>query len=326
VRRRELIAMLLAGVAACPLRLRADPSKGPVIGLLSSAAADAYAARLAAFRNGLAAAGFVEGRNVAIVQNWADGDYDRLPNLAADLVQRRVSVIAAITTPAVFAAKAATRDIPIVFQMGTDPVSAGLVASLSNPGGNLTGVSLLNAELGPKRLELLHELVPTARAITALLNPANPNAVSLSDNLQVAARTRGLELRLARASNDEEIAAAFRTLAQFRSDGLLIGTDPFFNVRSARIAALANHHKLPAIYQYRAFAAAGGLLSYGGSATEPFHQAGVYTGRVLKGDRPSDLPIVQSSKIELIINIGTARMLGVAIPLALIGRADEVIE
>jgi putative ABC transport system substrate-binding protein len=324
--RREFITLLGSAAVALPFAARAQQPTMPVIGLLSSTSAEAYASRVAAFRQGLSETGYVEGRNVAIEYRWAESQYDRLPGMAAELVRRQVAVIAAISTPAALAAKAATTIIPIVFEMGADPVAVGLIASLSRPGGNLTGVSLLNVGLASKRLELLHELVPTATITAALSNPTNPNAETLSRELQVAARSLGVQLHVLNASTTGDFDLVFATLLKLRADALVIGSDPFFNSISEQLAALAFRHAVPTIYQYRAFAAAGGLMSYGGSFTEPFRQTGVYTGRILKGEKPADLPVQQSTKIELIINLKTAKALGITVPLSLLGRADEVIE
>jgi putative ABC transport system substrate-binding protein len=322
--RRELMLML-AGAMGAARPSRAQQKSMPVIGFLSSTSPEAYASRVDAFRQGLNEAGFVEGRNVAIEYHWADGHYDQLAPMAADLVSSRVTVIAAITTPAALAAKAATTTIPIVFEMGTDPMEAGLVASLNRPGGNLTGVSLLNVELAPKRLELLHELVP--KAITGLLvNPNNRNAEIISRDVQAAARTLGLPLHIFYASTERDVDTVLSNLAELRAGALVIGSDPFFNTQSERLAGLLLRHALPAIYQYHEFAAAGGLMSYGGNITDPFRQAGTYTGRVLAGEKPGELPVVRSTKIELIINLKTAKALGITVPLAILGRADEVIE
>jgi putative ABC transport system substrate-binding protein len=295
------------------------------LGSLNGASAEGYSYATAAFRQGLSTAGYVEGRNVAIEYRWAENQYDRLPALAADLVRRQVAVIVA-NTPAAPLAKAATTMIPFVFLTAADPVQTRLVASLNRPGGNLTGVSILNVELGPKRLELLHELVPSATTFALLVNPKHPAADTLSRDLQTAARLLGLQLHVLHASTDNELDVAFAALRQLRAGGLVIGPDPFFNTRSDRLGALALQHAVPAIFQYRMFAAAGGLMSYGGTLDEPFHQVGVYTGRILKGDKPADLPVQQSTKIDLFINMKTAKALGLAVPLPLSGLADEVIE
>ena len=325
-KRREFITLLGGVAAASPLAARAQQAAAmPVVGFLCSASAGAYASRVTAFRQGLSEAGFTEGRSVVTEYRWAEGNYDRLPALAADLVRRPVTAIAAITTPAAIAAKAATTTIPIIFEVGTDPIGLGLVASLSRPSGNLTGVSLLNVELGPKRLELLHELVSSA-SMALLVNPSNRNAEILSQELQAAAGALGVQMHILHVNSERDFDSIFATLAQLRVGALVIGSDPFFNVHSEQLAALALRHGLPAIYQYREFAAAGGLMSYGGHVTEPFRQAGAYTGRILKGEKPADLPVVQSTKVELIINLKTAKALGLTIPLSLLGRADEVIE
>ena len=325
MRRREFITLLGGAAAAWPLAARAQQQRGPVVGFLSSASPEAYASRLAAFRQGLNEAGYLEDRNVTVEYRWAKGNYDLLPAMAADLVRREVNVIAAITTPAALAAKAATATMPVVFEMGTDPVGLGLVASLNRPGGNLTGVSLLNVELGPKRLELLHELVPTG-TVALLVNPANRNAEVLSRDVLAAARPLGAQIHVMHASSDRDFGPVFATLTQLKASALVIGSDPFYNTRTEQLASLSLRHALPAIYQYREFAAAGGLMSYGGHVTDPFRQAGIYTGRLLAGAKPGDLPVIQSTKVELIINLKTARTLGLTIPLPLIGRADEVIE
>jgi putative ABC transport system substrate-binding protein len=298
----------------------------PVIGFLSGASAKPYAPMVAAFRQGLSEIGYVEGRNVTIEFRWAEGQYNKLPALVANLVRRPVSVIAATTVPAVPAAKAATTTIPIVFVAGGDPVQQGLVASLNRPGGNLTGVTTMFVELGPKRLQLLRELVPTATSIAALVNPTGPIAETLSRDLRDAAGALGLRLDVLHASSERDFDAAFATVAQLRAGALLIVTDPFFVNQSEQLAALALHHAIPTIYFAREFVAAGGLMSYGSSLTDAYRLAGTYTGRVLKGERPADLAVQQSTKVELIINLRTAKALGLTLPLSLLGRADEVIE
>jgi putative ABC transport system substrate-binding protein len=324
--RRQFISALGGTVVAWPLAARAQQRAMPVVGLLNSSSPKAYAARVATFLQGLGEIGYVDGQNVTIEYLWAEGQYDRLPSMAAKLVRSQVAAIAAITTPAALAAKAATATIPIVFEVGGDPVQLKLVTSLSRPGANLTGVSLLNSELGPKRLELLHELVPAVRSVAVLLNPDNPNSEALTKSLQAAARSLALELHVLHADTEGAFESVFSTIGQLRAGALFIGTDPFFNGRSGELAALAMQHSIPAIYQYRDFAAAGGVLSYGGSYTEPLRQVGVYTGRILKGEKPADLPVQQSTKVELIINLKTAKALGLTVPLPLLGRADEVIE
>jgi putative tryptophan/tyrosine transport system substrate-binding protein len=325
--RREFIA-LVGGAAAWPLVAHAQQSAMPVIGFLGTISPDRWASRLHAFRQGLSETGYVEGRNVGIEYRWAEGQNDRLPALAADLVRRQVRVIATPeSTPGAFAAKAATTTIPIVFSVGVDPVAVGLVASLNRPGGNLTGVTNLNAEILPKRLELMHELVPTATTIALLVNPSNPLvAETESRDAQTAARTLGLQLHVLHASTDRDFDTVFASLAQMRAVALVINTDVFFNSRSEQLAALALRHTVPAIFQYREFVASGGLMSYGTSSTDVFRQVGIYTSRLLRGESPADLPVQQVTKIELIINLKTARTLGLTVPLSLLGRADEVIE
>ena len=324
IRRRELIT-LLGSAAAWPMVARAQQAM-PVIGYLHSGSPNATTnISLAAFRRGLGEAGFVEGSNVLIEYRWAEGQYHRLQALAADLVARQVKVIFANTSSAP-AAKAATATVPIVFQVGGDPIKDGLVASLNHPGGNLTGVVSLNAEVAPKRLELLHELAPTATIIGLLVNPTNPITEALSRDTQAAAHAIGLELHILPASTDIELNSVFATLAQFRINALVIGADAFLGSRSAKLAALAMRYSVLTVSPYRAFAMAGGLMGYGSSTTESYRLAGVYTGRILKGEKPSDLPVQQSTKVELIINLKTAKALGLTIPLPLLGRADEGIE
>ena len=326
ISRRQFTAGLGGVVVARPLAARAQQAAMPVIGLVGSATARQWAPFLAAFIQGLSESGYVEDRNVAIEYRWAEGRFDRLPALAADLIQRQVSVIAALTTPAAVAAKAATSTTPIVFVTVSDPVQIGLVASLSRPGGNSTGATYLNVEVGPKLLELLHEMIPTATTVAALGNPANPNAKAVSGSLHAAARKLGLELHVLNASNDRDIETAFATVVQLRAAGLVIVTDAFINTRGEQIATLALRHGVPAFFQTRALAVAGGLMSYGGSAFGAYRQAGVYTGRVLKGEKPAHLPVQQTTKVELIINLKTAKALGLTVPLPLLGRADEIIE
>ena len=323
--RREFITLLGGAAAAWPLAARAQQPVMPVIGFLHSESPGQYASHLHAFHQGLSEAGYVEGRNVAIQYRWAESHYDRLPALAADLVRRQVAVMTA-NGPAAQPAKAATATIPIVFFAANDPVEIGLVASFNRPGGNLTGVVNLGVELGPKRLELLHELIPAATLIAALINPAHPNADAQSAAMQAAARTLGLELHLLHASTEGDFDTVFATLLQLRAGGLVILTDPFFNTRIEQLAALAVRHAVPTIYQQRNFAAAGGLLSYTGSFTDLWRVIGVYAGRILKGEKPADLPVQQSTKVELIINLKTAKALGLEVPPQLLARADEVIE
>jgi putative tryptophan/tyrosine transport system substrate-binding protein len=329
MRRREFIA--LAGAAASanfwPLGARAQQPAMPVVGYLGAQSPAAFASRVAAFRQGLGEAGYAEGRNVAIEFRWAEGRHDRLPDLAADLVARQVTVIVAPGgAPAALAAKSATTSIPIVFEMGADPIAIGLVASLARPGGNLTGVSSLNVEVTPKRLEILHEAIPTGAVVAVLLNPTSPTADSQFKQLQEAARTLALRLHVLHASTDGDFDRVFATLLQLRPKGLVVASDTFFATHSEQLAALTARHAMPAIHQSRDFALAGGLMSYGGSFAESHRQAGVYTGRILKGDKPADLPVQQVTKVELLINLKTAKTLGVTFPLALSGRADQVIE
>jgi putative ABC transport system substrate-binding protein len=323
MRRREFIAGL-GSAAAWPVVARAQQPAMPVIGILATASAG-FARELAAFRQGLNEGGYVEGRNVAIEYRWADGQYEQLPALAADLVRRRVTVIAALGAPAAVAAKAATTTIPIVIEVGSDPVEMRLVASLSRPGGNITGVSNLNIEVKPKKLQLLHEVVPTATIIGLLVNPANPNNEIMPKDMQSAARTLGVELYERSASTERDIDEVFASLVQARVGALVINPDPFFTSRREQLVALTVRYAMPTIYN-REFAAAGGLMGYGASLTNAWRLAGIYTGRVLAGAKPADLPVQQSTKLELVINLKTAKAPGLTIPETLLATADEVIQ
>ena len=328
MKRREFITLIGGAAVAWPVVARAQQSAMPVIGFLSSASPDLYAVRLRAFRQGLKESGYVEGQNVAIEYRWAEGQNNRLPILAAELVHRQVDVIvAAGGTPAALAAKKATATIPIVFAIGGDPVKMGLVASLNRPGGNLTGIAALNVEVGPKRLELLHEVVPTATIIALLVNPTSPTLAEIqSRELKAAARTFGLELHVLNASSDRDFDTVFATVAKLRAGALVIGPDTLFTSRSQQLAKLTIDHAVPAIYEFREFTAAGGLMSYGTDEIEYYRLVGTYTGKILKGEKPAELPVVQSTKIELIINLKTAKALGLTVPPQIVARADEVIE
>jgi putative ABC transport system substrate-binding protein len=326
VNRRNLL-LLLGGSVIAPRALRAQQQAMPVIGYLSTGSPEPDDFRSTAFRQGLAETGYVEGQNVAIEYRWAPGQYDRLPALAADLVRRQVTVIAAIGIPPTFAAKAASSTIPIAFLAGVDPVEFGLIASLNRPGGNITGVAILTADLAGKRLELLHELVPTATVIAVVVNPTDPAATeSETRHLQDAIRSLGLQLHILPARTPSEIDSAFGTLVELHAGALIVSTDPLFTNQRAQIAALAARHAVPAIYVWREFVTAGGLMSYGTDLADVHRQAGIYTGKILKGAKPADLPVEQVVKVELVINLTTAKALGLTVPLPLSGRADEVIE
>jgi putative ABC transport system substrate-binding protein len=327
LRRREFIT-LIGGAAAWPLTAWAQQAAMPVIGFLNPTSPEVNAGRLSAFRRGLKETGYVEGENLAIVYRWAEVHYDRLPALAADLVRRKVTVIAATGSIAsALAARAATTTIPVVFMVAEDPVSLGLVASLAQPGGNLTGINYFNAELVAKRLEVLRELVPTAIRVAVLVNPADAtNAESALRDVNVAGRAMGLQIQVLNASTSGEINAAFATFVRERPDALFVAGDTFFNSRRVQLANLASRHAIPAAYPGRDFVEAGGLMSYGSNITDAFHQIGVYTGRILNGAKPADLPVVQASKFELVMNAETARMLGLNVPPTLLATADEVIE
>jgi ABC-type uncharacterized transport system substrate-binding protein len=326
MKRREFITLGVA--AAWPLAAHAQQPAMPVVGFLNSTSPDTFADRLRGFHRGLKETGYVEGDNVTIVYRWAENQIDRLPALAAELVRRPVVVIATMGgASSAFAAKAATTTIPIVFAVAEDPVRLGLVASLARPGGNLTGINYFSGELTAKRLELLRELVPAATRVAVLVNPANAvNAESIVRDVEPAARAMGLQIQVLNASTSQEINAAFATFVREQPDALFVGNDPFFTSRRVQLAALAARHAVPATYSAHEIAEAGGLMSYGTSQTDAWRQVGVYTGRVLKGAEPADLPVVQASKFELVINAETARMLGLDIPPTLLARADEVIE
>lgn len=326
MRRREFIT-LIGGAGIWPLAAHAKPSI-PTIGLLGSESSDLWAGRMLAFHQGLSETGYVDGRNVAIEYRWAQGRNDRLPELAADLVQRQVNVIAAPgSTPAALAAKAATSTIPVIFWIGGDPVELGLVTSLNRPEGNLTGLTTLNHGLVAKRMELLHEAAPRTRSVAVLVNPTSPTLTRTTiEDAQDAARSLGLELHVLHASTDADLAEAFAKMLQLQAGGLVVGTDAFFSARLEQLAALSIRYAVPTVYQFREFAAVGGLMGYGGSLAEAFRGTGVYSGRILKGDKTSDLPVQQVTKLELYVNLKTAKALGLDFPLPLVGRANEVIE
>ena len=327
MRRRDFIKVIAGSAAAWPLTARAQRPGKPVIGFLSVASADGYQAQMTAFRQGLQQSGYVEGRNVAIEYRWAEGRVEQLPALAADLVRNEVSVIATATTPAALAAKAATKTIPIVFEMAGDPVQLGLVASLDRPGGNVTGVTNMNIQITPKRLQLLHEVIPAAKVMALLVNPANTTvAETQSREVRAAAHTLGLDLHVLNASTERDFNSVFANLVQLRVGGLVIGAEPLFSSRSRQLGELTVSHAVPAVAGVDDFAAAGGLLSYGVASQDTYQLAGIYAGRILKGERPADLPVQQATKVRLSINLKTAKALGLNVPNTLIGRADVVIE
>jgi ABC-type uncharacterized transport system substrate-binding protein len=326
MKRRQFITLLGGAAATCPLAARAQQKAMPVIGCLITGSPDPNSPLLAAFRQGLSEAGYVEGQNVAIEYRWAEGHYDRLPALAADLVGRKVDLIMANSPPSALAAKGATSTIPIVFRSGADPVADGLVASLARPGGNLTGVSFVADELTAKRLQLLSELVPRAGVIALLVNPNNATAERVIRDVHEAARTKGLQLHVLKAGTESEIDAAFASLVQLHASALVVGADPFLSSQRERLVVLASRHAVPAIYAWREFADAGGLISYGPSLTSAFRLVGAYAGKVLKGAKPADLPVQQPTKFELVINIKTAKSLGLTVPPPLLAQADDVIE
>src|SRR5262245_52297779 len=324
MRRREFIT-LLGGAAITPVVARAEQPL-PIIGFLSPTSADTNAEYLRAFRQALEQTGYIEGRNVAIEFRWAENQMDRLPTLAADLVRLRVAVIVAGAQPAAFAAKAATTTIPVVFIVSDDPVRLGLVTSIARPVGNLTGVNFLNVEMAAKRLELLRALVPDAVRVAVLVNPTNPNAETIVRDVEAAARAMGLKIQVHKAGTIDEIDAAFATFKREQPDAVFVATDPFFRARRAQLALLAAHHRTPATYAFRDYAEAGGLMSYGASLNDAFRQVGEYSGRILHGAKPTELPVVQSSKFELVINLKSARTLGLTVPPSLFAITDEVIE
>jgi putative ABC transport system substrate-binding protein len=327
LRRRDVITLLGGAAVAWPLAARAQQPAMPVIGYLGPQSPAAFASRVAAFRQGLEEVGYAEDRNVAIEFRWAEGQHDKLPALAADLVAHQVAVIVAPGgAPSALAAKSATSTIPIVFEMGADPIAIGLVGNLNRPEGNITGISSLNVEVTPKRLELLRDVAPKARLIAVLVNPTSPTAKSQLNSLEEPARALGLQLHILHASTPRDLDGVFEALAQLRPGGLVVASDTFFGTHGEQFAALTIRHRLPAIHQSRDFALAGGLMSYGGSFVESHRQAGIYTGRIIKGDKPADLSIQQVTKVELFINLKAAKTLGVTFPLSLIGRADQIVD
>ena len=326
MRRRELITLLGGAAVAWPFAARAQQKAMPVIGYLHFGSAGPFAYQAAASREGLSETGYIEGQNVAIEARWAEGHYDQLPAMAADLVTRKVDVVAAVGPPCAHAAKDATATIPIVFMVGTDPVADGLIASLARPGGNLTGASMLAFDLTPKRLELLLDLVPRARVIALLVNPNNAYAEHMIGDAQEAARTKGVQLPILKASTESEIDAAFASLGQLHAHALVVDPEPFFGSRIEQFVALASRYAVPAIYAWRQYATAGGLISYGPSLVAASRQIGIYTGKILNVAKPADLPVEQPTTLELVVNLKTAKALGLAVPQSILARADEVIE
>ena len=326
MRRRDFIVGSVGAATMWPLAARAQQPTMPVVGFLNPVSADAIAGRVRAFVNGLKDHGYIEGENVEIIYRWAEGQDERLPALAADLVRRQVAVIAATNTPSAPVAKAATSTIPIVFAVADDPVKLGLVASLARPGGNASGINFFNSELASKRLELLRTFVPAAVRFAVLVNPGRPTADSTVSDLKVAARAMGVEIQVLNASTNSGLDAAFAILGRERPDALLVGNDGLFTRRRVQLAQLALRYNIPAIFHSREIAEVGGLMSYGTDIADAFRQAGVYVGRILKGEKPADIPVVQSTKFELVINVQTARMLGLTVPSTLLAIADEVIE
>jgi putative ABC transport system substrate-binding protein len=324
--RRDFIAWTGGAVVALPTAARAQQPVLPMIGMLNSASPESFADSLAAFRQSLEKGGFVEARDVALEYRWAEGRYDRLPAQAAELIGRNVRVLVAVSNVSAQAAKAATATVPIVFLVGSNPVQGGLVASFSRPGGNATGVNLFAAELTAKRLGLLLELRPDAQIIVGLVNPSRPNLALQLRDLTEAAQTAGRQVRILNASNEREIESAFSAMVDMRAEALLIGNDPFFSSRRRQVVALAAHHRIPAIYEWREAPDAGGLMSYGSSLADAHRLAGIYTAQILKGAKPADLPVLQPTKFELVINLKTAKALSLSVPPTLIARADEVIE
>jgi putative ABC transport system substrate-binding protein len=324
--RRDFITLLGGAAAAWPVAARAQQAGVPVVAFLNGSSSGGYSYLVEAFRQGLKETGYVEGQNVAVEYRWAEGQYDRVPVMALEVVSRRQVAVIVANTPGVLAIKGAVTTIPIVFTTASDPVQMGLVASLARPGSNVTGVTNLGVEVGPKQLELARELLSAASIIGVLVNPTNPQTEALMKDLYAAAHTLGLQLHVLNASAERDFDVAFATLAKLRASGFVIAPDAFFLSRSEQLAALAASHAIPTIFRERVFVAAGGLMSYGGSQADSYRLAGVYTGRILKGEKPADLPVQQSTKVELIINLKTAKALGLTVPLDLLIRADELIE